>query len=536
MAVAPDGCMLTATGGEADNIMTSSNRTAADTPPVPRGDGIISTGIGALDARLGTLIPGRHYLLTGVPGAGKTTASLHFLMEGLENGEACALLTQDDPEDLLTHGDYIGYDFRPAIHEGRLVFLQFRVDFLRRYSRLMNPELVFDELLELLTADGFKPTRLVIDSVTPFLEGGHVSNDLVDGLGTFLRDWEGTTYVMVPGQLREAAHRRLYDRVVTSAAGVFHIERTSGTRREFSISKLRQKAHHTDPFSFVIRAGAGMVEDLPGWDAEALPPELRRRALVLDEHDAVPASFLGALGSGFRVERFRTLESGFSEIAAGRYGVLILGIDPFRPNTTLDLAYSLRKAGNGAPILFVAPRRGLRGSTRARALRAGADDFVTTDMSPVEVLERIDVASGRGHRKRSPGLLVQPPAQPVTEDGRPRLMEADELRLALGQVMGQATPPLFALILLRPTAGSNRAWHVLRDQVRLEDGDLVAGLEEGVLAVYLGHVDPGTATDLATRLADAHEGPVELLRFPADRDRIEDRLGLIAAGAAAPAP
>jgi hypothetical protein len=34
--------------------------------------------------------------------------------------------------------------------------------------------------------------------------------------------------------------------------------------------------------------------------------------------------------------------------------------------------------------------------------------------------------------------------------------------------------------------------------VRLEDGDLVASMGDGQLAVYLAHVDPGTATDLAT--------------------------------------
>jgi KaiC/GvpD/RAD55 family RecA-like ATPase len=490
--------------------------------------GVLSTGIGALDARLGTLIPGRHYLLTGAPGTGKTTASLHFLIEGLENGEGCALLTQDDPDDLLSHGDYIGYDFRPAIQDGRLVFLQFRVDFLRRYSRLMDPALVYEELVEQLMEDGARPTRLVIDSVAPFLEGGHVSNDLIDGLGDFLRDWEGTTFVMVPGELREASHRRLYDRVVTSAAGVFHIERVNGTRREFSISKLRQKAHHTDPFSFTIRPGAGVVEELPGWDSEALPAEVRRRALVLDEHGSVPASFLNAMGASFRLEIFRTLESGFSEIAAGRYGILILGLDPYHPNTTLDLAYSLRKAGNGAPILFVAPRQGLRGSTRARALRAGGDDFITSDTSPVEVLERIDAASSRGHRQRASVLLAPTPSQPLTEDGQPRLMDGDELRLALGQIMGQPTPPLFALVLLRPTAGSERAWTVLREQVRLEDGDMVASLEDGRLAVYLGHVDPVTASDLADRLGDDHSGPVELLRFPADREALEDRLSVIA--------
>lgn len=492
---------------------------------------MISTGLGALDARLGTLVAGRHYLFTGSPGVGKTTAGLHFLMEGLENGEACGLLTQDDPDDLFAHGDYIGYDFRPAIRDGRLLLLQFRVDFLRRYSRLMNPDLVYDELLEMLTEEGV-PGRLVVDSVAPFLEGGHVANDLIDGLGSFLREWEGTTYLMVPGELREAGHRRLYDRVVTSAAGVFHIERTAGTRRELSISKLRQKAHHSEPFSFSIRSGAGIVEERPGWDAEALPPEVQRRALVLDEHGAIPSSFLAAMGSSFDVEQFRTLESAFSEIAAGRFGILLLGLDPYNPSTTLDLAYSLRKAGNGAPILFVAPREGLRGSTRARALRSGGDDFVTDDTSPVEVLERIDAASGRGHRSRSEGFLAPIPTQPVSDDGQPRLMDGEELRLALGQIMGQPTPPLFALIVLRPTAGSEQAWTLLRKQVRLEDGDLVAMTDDQELVVYLGHVDPGTAADLARRMAASHDGPVDLLRFPADREEIEDRLNLIAPAAA----
>jgi KaiC/GvpD/RAD55 family RecA-like ATPase len=489
--------------------------------------GVLSTGIGPLDARLGTLVPGRHYVLQGGPGSAKTTASLHFLGAGLEAGERCALVSQDDPDDMMTHASYIGYELREAVQIGQLVLLQYRMDFLRRYSQMMDPGMVFEELFELLTADGGFPERLVIDSAAPFLEGGHISNDLIDGLGDFLDAWRGTTYLTLPEEIGERAQRRLYDRVVNSAAGVFRLERVRGARREFSIAKLRQKAHHTEPFTFVIRPGAGIVEEMPNWRVEALSPEQRRRIVVLDTQGIIPEDFLDGVPSALDVERFRSLESGFSDIASARYGVLVVGVDPYRPNGMLDLAHSLRRSGNGAPIVFVAPREGLRSSTRARALRAGADDFLTLDSAPVEVLQRIDTASGRGHRpaREQPSAL---PTQPTEGDGKHRLMTPDEFRSALDQSVGQPTPPLFAVVLLQPSSDSDAEWEQLQSQVRLEDGDLVARVGPDRLGVYLSHVDRQTARKLADRLAESHDGEAELLSFPADRTDLVDRFGLAA--------
>ena len=52
-------------------------------PPKPT----ISTGIPALDDVLGGgLAPRRMYLVSGDPGAGKTTLGLQFLMEGRARG------------------------------------------------------------------------------------------------------------------------------------------------------------------------------------------------------------------------------------------------------------------------------------------------------------------------------------------------------------------------------------------------------------------------------------------------------------------
>ncbi|MGB9636196.1 MAG: ATPase domain-containing protein [Thermoplasmata archaeon] len=58
----------------------------------------ISTGLPELDAMLdGGLIKGRPYIVSGPPGSGKTTLALHFLREGLRNGERCMIVTLDEP-------------------------------------------------------------------------------------------------------------------------------------------------------------------------------------------------------------------------------------------------------------------------------------------------------------------------------------------------------------------------------------------------------------------------------------------------------
>lgn len=54
----------------------------------------ISTGIGPLDViRQGGFTPDRLYLVEGVPGTGKTTLALQFLLEGSAKGETGLYVT-----------------------------------------------------------------------------------------------------------------------------------------------------------------------------------------------------------------------------------------------------------------------------------------------------------------------------------------------------------------------------------------------------------------------------------------------------------
>jgi circadian clock protein KaiC len=60
------------------------------------------TGVAGLDEILhGGLVPERAYLVRGAPGTGKTTLGLHFLLEGVAQGESVLLITLESNEEQL---------------------------------------------------------------------------------------------------------------------------------------------------------------------------------------------------------------------------------------------------------------------------------------------------------------------------------------------------------------------------------------------------------------------------------------------------
>ena len=76
---------------------------------------LMRSGIAPLDARLGGMLAGRAHVLSGAPGTGKSLACLEFLHAGLEQGEQVAMLTHDDPGDLLGQAEYLGVDLEQAL-------------------------------------------------------------------------------------------------------------------------------------------------------------------------------------------------------------------------------------------------------------------------------------------------------------------------------------------------------------------------------------------------------------------------------------
>ncbi len=200
----------------------------------------VATGIPGLDEILcGGLLAGRTYLVRGGPGVGKTALGLHFLIEGVRQGEPVAFLSHGTTVELIasdarslgldasaieildfTPGpDFFAesqaYDlFSPAEVEGA----GFASELVRRFGTL-------------------RPTRVFLDALTLVR---HLSADIVDfrryaqAFLSFLTA-SGATVVFASG----SSDREADEDLQFMADGVVNLDYRRDVGRTITVSKLR---------------------------------------------------------------------------------------------------------------------------------------------------------------------------------------------------------------------------------------------------------------------------------------------------------
>lgn len=82
----------------------------------------MKTGIRGLDEMLNGGVPKGHvFTVMGEFGTGKTTFSLQYIWEGLQNGESCVFISlEEDRDAMIETGLSYGWDFEPYIEKERL--------------------------------------------------------------------------------------------------------------------------------------------------------------------------------------------------------------------------------------------------------------------------------------------------------------------------------------------------------------------------------------------------------------------------------
>jgi circadian clock protein KaiC len=135
----------------------------------PRHDLRATTGVEGLDDVLaGGFTPNRLYLLEGVPGSGKTTLALQFLLEGVRRGETVLYVTLSETEEELRGvADSHGWSL-DGVTVRELVPSE---DTLRpddQYTMFHPSEIELSETTKTILADveRLKPARAVFDSLS----------------------------------------------------------------------------------------------------------------------------------------------------------------------------------------------------------------------------------------------------------------------------------------------------------------------------------------------------------------------------------
>ncbi len=224
----------------------------------------ISTGVDELDKILRGGIPkGFVVAVTGEPGTGKTILCLHFIAQGLKNGDpGIYVTTEESRESIIRQAEQFGWDFLEAMARGKLII----IDALLREQRdeWSLSRLTIDELIAMIIKAkktlGYGHARLVIDSMSAFwLDKPAMARKYAYQVKRALYKWNFT--ILMTSQYAITTSDAFGFGIEHVADGIIRFRRfvrEGELRRYLIVEKMRQTDHDLRMWEIKIIDGIGM--------------------------------------------------------------------------------------------------------------------------------------------------------------------------------------------------------------------------------------------------------------------------------------
>jgi len=224
----------------------------------------VLTGIPEIDRIIGGGIP-RGFLVavTGEPGTGKTIFAIHFIAQGIKEGDACIYVTTEESrESIIKQAAQFGFDFEKAIKDKKLVIIDALMGLEDPWSlKSLEVEELVDKVIEAKRFLGYGRARLVIDSLSAFwLDRPAMARKYSYFIKKVLAKWDFT--ILVSSQYAITTSDAFGFGVEHIADGILRFRRfvRNGVLRRFLlVEKMRQTPHSLVMHEITVVDGRGLV-------------------------------------------------------------------------------------------------------------------------------------------------------------------------------------------------------------------------------------------------------------------------------------
>ena len=224
----------------------------------------LRTGVEGIDKLLEGGIPeGFFVAVTGEPGCGKTIFSIHFIYQGVLDGDKCIYVTTEESrESIMRQAAQFNMDFERAVKERKLIVIDALMGREDRWSlQSLDMEALVDRIIEAKKELGYGRARVAIDSLSAFwLDKPAMARRYSYFIKKVLSKWNFT--IVAVSQYAITTAESFGWGVEHIADGIIRFRRIlrgGELRRFIVVEKMRQTNHSRYLYEIDIKPGVGMT-------------------------------------------------------------------------------------------------------------------------------------------------------------------------------------------------------------------------------------------------------------------------------------